>query len=136
MLFSMITYPFKLLRNPFPFPHHCRRCNQVSLVILFQFQIFFLEHFCDLQLKRNVFSLILCNRAPHQHHRICTTNAPHPPRLVCAGLLSTAMLFASLHDSFLLFHPLPLALQHFNPPFSPNPSSIHHKFNMKFTLPL
>ena len=61
MLFSMITYPFKLLEPP--------NIIVVAAIKFYSsfcshFKIFFLEQFCDLQLKRNVLFLI-CATAHH-----------------------------------------------------------------------
>jgi len=87
-------------------PHHCRHCNQVLLVILFKIQIFFLEQFCDLLLKRNEFFLSLIYAPAYHAHTHMYHKSPHPQSLVRAGLIAfhSHAFRVSPTTSFLLFH--------------------------------
>lgn len=132
MLFSMITYQFKLLRNP-----HAIVVAALKFYSSFgpNFQLFFLEQFCDLQLKRNEFFLILCIRIT-THPYICTTNPPIHKSLVRAELLSTPMLFASLHNFIFCYSTITRIAAFpalFVPPPPPHPLSIITDTSLKVT---
>lgn len=130
MLFSMIHLSVQITPQP---PHHRRRCNQVLLVILFKLQIFFLEQFCDLQLKRNEFFLIHPSMHPHTSHIHMYHKSPHPQSLVRAGLLSSPMLFASLHNFHFCYSAITRIAAFQAPlPFpQPPPPFYHHKCNIE-----
>ena len=131
MLFSMITYPFKLLRNP-PFPtslsslqsSFTRHSVPISNILSRTFLRFATE---TERILTHLVQPRTTQTPSHMYHKLPSSTTSRLRRIA----FHTAMLFASLHDSFLLFHPLPLALQHFNRPLFSQPffysSQIQHE---------
>ena len=131
MLFSMITYQFKLLRNP----HHRRRCNQVLLVIRFKISNILSRTILRLAIEteRVLFSS-LCTRIPRTPSYVPQLPSSTKSRTCRIAFRSHA--FASLHDFIFVIPPLH-ALQHFKPssfpatPLPPPHPFYHHRLNVE-----